>query len=397
MKRMAAVSLALVMAVAAGCGGAKTTPSSTPAAGGSSGGEKVIKIGLIAPLSGDVKTFGESTKNAFELALAQAGNKVGDYKIETVISDDRNDPTEGVNIATKMTTQQGVKAIIGSVSSKVSIPVGEVANAQKVPMITPTSTNTKVTVDDKGAVKPFVFRACFIDPFQGQVAAKFASTTLKAKTAAVLYDKGNDYTVGLSDEFKKNFEAAGGKVVAWESYSKDDSDFSAIMTKVVAVKPDMLYLPDYYNKVSLIAKTAKAKGLNVPMMGGDGWDSPDLDYEALDGGYFTNHYSADDTRPEVQNFVKAYGEKFKDKDGKPIKPDALAALAYDATNILLEGIKQAKSDDAAKIQAAIKGLKDFTTVSGKITYDQSNNPIKSAAILQVKKDKTYAFVTTVSP
>jgi len=381
MKRLMALVLALLMLAAVGCGGAKS--------GGSGSG--TIKIGVIAPMTGDVKTFGDSTKNGFELAIEQAGKKAGNIAIETVIGDDRNDPTEGVNIATKFITQDGVKAIVGSVSSKVSIPVGEVANANKVIMITGTSTNTKVTVDDKGNVKPYVFRACFIDPFQGAVGAKFALNNLKVKSAAVLYDKGNDYTVGLAEEFKKNFEKGGGKVVAMETYGKDDTDFSAVLTKVAGAKPDFLYLPDYYNKVSLIAKQAKSKGLNVPMMGGDGWDSGDLDFATMDGQYFTNHYSDKDTRPEVKKFVDSYKAKYG------AVPDALAALAYDATTLLIEAIKKADSNDPAQIQKAMAGLKDVTTVSGKVSFDKFNNPVKSAAILKVKADKTYEFVTTVAP
>ncbi|HWI53249.1 MAG TPA: ABC transporter substrate-binding protein [Symbiobacteriaceae bacterium] len=381
MKRFTALVLALTMIAAVGCGGAKS--------GGSGSG--TIKIGVIAPMTGDVKTFGDSTKHGFELAIEQAGKKAGNIAIETIIGDDRNDPTEGVNIATKFITQDGVKAIVGSVSSKVSIPIGEVANANKVLMITGTSTNTKVTVDEKGNVKPYVFRACFIDPFQGAVGAKFALNNLKVKSAAILYDKGNDYTVGLSEEFKKNFEKGGGKVVAMETYGKDDTDFSAVLTKVAAAKPDFLYLPDYYNKVSLIAKQAKSKGLNVPMMGGDGWDSGDLDFATLDGQYFTNHYSDKDTRPEVKKFVDAYKAKYG------AVPDALAALAYDATTLLIEAIKKANSNDPAQIQKAMASLKDVTTVSGKVSFDKFNNPVKSAAILKVKADKTYEFVTTVAP
>lgn len=382
MKRLMALILVLMMVVvAAGCGGAKS--------GGSGSG--TIKVGVIAPMTGDVKTFGDSTKNGFTLAMEQAKYKAGGITIETIVGDDRNDPTEGVNVATKFITQDGVKAIVGSVSSKVSIPISEVANANKVLMITGTSTNTKVTVDDKGKVKPYIFRACFIDPFQGLVGAKFALNNLKVKTAAILYDKGNDYTVGLSEEFKKNFEKGGGKVVAMETYGKDDTDFSAVLTKVAAAKPEMLYLPDYYNKVSLIAKQAKGKGLNVPMMGGDGWDSGDLDFATLDGQYFTNHYSEQDTRPEVKSFVESYKAKYG------AVPDALAALAFDATNLLIEAIKKAGSTDTAKIQKAMSELKDVTTVSGKVSFDKSNNPVKSAAILKVKADKKYEFVTTVAP
>lgn len=361
--------------------------------GGGGGGGGTITIGLVTPLTGDVKTFGESTKAGFELALEHAGNKAGNWTIKTIVQDDKNDPNEGVNIATKMITQDGVKAIVGSVTSKVSIPVAEVANANGVVSITGTGTNEFVTVDEAtGARKPFAFRACFIDPFQGQVGAAFALNTIGAKRAAVLYDKGNDYTVGLAENFRKNFEAGGGQIVAWESYSQQDTDFSAVMTNVAAQNPDFLYLPDYYNKVSLIANAAKDKGLNVAMMGGDGWDSSDLDFAALNGGYFTNHYSPDDDREEVQKFVEAY----KAKTGEV--PDALAALAYDATNLLLEAIKQANSDDSDKIRAAMQNIKNFKTVSGEVSFDENGNPVKSAAILQVDAaSNSYKFVESVKP
>ncbi|BDG61856.1 ABC transporter substrate-binding protein [Caldinitratiruptor microaerophilus] len=399
MKRWVALLAVVAMGVLAGCGGQSQKPaaSSQPASGSQQqpaaqgGGEKVIKIGLIAPLTGDVKTFGESTKNGFLLALEQAGFKAGDYKIEYTIADDRNDATEGVNIATKMITQDKVKAIVGSVTSKVTIPVSEIANQNKVVLVTGTATNPKVTVGEDGKRKPFAFRACFIDPFQGTVGARFALDNLKVKTAAIIYDKGNDYTVGLAQFFKEAFEKGGGKVVAEETYTEKDTDFSAILTKVAQAKPEMLYLPDYYQKVSLIGKQAKEKGLNVPMMGGDGWDSAELDYQALAGGYFTNHYSSDDPREEVQKFVKDYQGKYGSK------PDALAALAYDATNILLEGIRRANSDDTEKIREAIQGLKDFGTVSGKVTFDQNGNPIKPAVILQVQPDKTQKYIATVNP
>jgi branched-chain amino acid transport system substrate-binding protein len=384
MKRLMALVLAGLMLATVGCTGSKS-------------GSGTLKIGIIAPMTGDVKTFGESTKNGATLAIEQAKNMAGNIKIDYVVGDDRNDATEGVNVANKFISQNGVKAIIGSVSSKVSIPISEVANAAKVVMVTGTSTNTKVTVDDKGNVKPYIFRACFIDPFQGAVGAKFALNTLKVKTAAVMYDKANDYTVGLAEQFKLNFEKGGGKVVAMETYGTNDSDFSAILTNIAGLKPDMLYLPDYYNKVSLIAKQAKSKGLNVPMMGGDGWDSSDLDFKTMAGNYFSNHYSADDPSPAVQNFVKAYGAKYKDKDGKPAVPDALAALAYDATNLLLEGVKKAGSTDPEAIRKAMEGLKDVQMVSGKITFDKDHNPVKPATVLKVLADGKYEFVTTVNP
>ncbi|MGE5673448.1 MAG: ABC transporter substrate-binding protein [Mycobacterium leprae] len=384
MKRLLTSVLIVAMLGLTGCGTA--TDNKAAASGG-----KTIKVGLIAPLTGDVKTYGESVKNAFYLALEQAGNKAGDYTIQVVEADDHADATEGVNQATKLITQNGVKAIVGSVTSNVSIPVSELANQNKVVMITPTSTAAKVTVDDSGKRKPFVFRAPFIDPFQAQAAAKFAQETLHAKTAAIFYDKGNDYTVGLEENFKKSFEAAGGKVVAVQSYSKDDKDFSVIATSVAGQKPDMLYLPDYYQKVSLIANAAKAAGLNVPMVGADGWYSSDLDFSALAGGYFTTYFSADDPRPEVQQFVKDYQAKYK------AQPDGMAALGYDAGKILIEAIKQANSNDPDKIRQAMQNLKDLPTVGGKVSFDANGNPVKGATILQVQANKSYKFIGVVNP
>lgn len=387
MKRAMALGLAAATIILAGCGG-KTAPG----AGGSNGGAggKVIKIGLIAPLTGDVKTFGESSRDGMMLALEQAGNKAGDYTIETVVGDDRNDVNEGTNLATKFITQDGVKAIIGSVTSKVSIPVASVADSSKVVVISGTATAEKMTIDDNGKRRPFAFRAGFIDPVQGKVGAKFAVENLKVKSAAVLYDKGNDYTVGLAEAFKKSFEELGGKVVAWEAYSQDDKDFSAVLTNVAAKKPELLYLPDYYQKVSLIANGAKSKGLNVPMIGGDGWDSADLDYATMAGNYFTNHYSNQDPRPEVQKFVADFKAKYNRE------PDAFAALEYDATKILLKAIETANSNDPEKIREAMQNL-TIDVVGGKISFDKNGNPVKPVTILQVQADKTSKFVTSVTP
>lgn len=350
---------------------------------------KTIKIGFIGPLTGDVKTYGESTKNGFTMALDKHGKKAGGFEIVPIIVDDRNDPTEAVNAATKLISQDKVQAIVGSVTSSPSIAVSEVTNSKNVVQMTGTGTAEKVTVD-KGGRKPYVFRACFIDAFQGKVGASFALNNLKAKTAAVLYDQGNDYTKGLAEVFKANFEAGGGKVVAYEAYSKDDTDFSAQLTGIASKTPDVLYLPDYYQKVSLIGQQARRKGIKAPFLGADGWDSSELDFATMEGGYFTNHYHPADPRPEVQAWVKEYKAKFGSE------PDALATLSYDATNLLLNAIETAKSSEPAKIKEALQATKDYQGVTGKITYDANGNPIKSAAILQIKGGKQ-VFVTTVSP
>lgn len=367
----------------AGCGGKEPAKTST--------GEKVIKIGFIGPLTGDVQTFGESTKNGFLLALEKAGFKAGDYKLEYVVADDRNDPNEAVNVATKFITQDKVKAIVGSVTSKCTIPISDVANSNKIVMISPSATNDKVTVVD-GKRKDYDFRICFIDPFQGTVGAKFALDNLKSKKAAVLYDQGNDYTVGLSNYFKDNFVKGGGEIVAFEAYGKDDKDFTAVLTNIAQKNPDLLYLPDYYQKVGLIAKQAQEKGITAKLLGGDGWDSKDLDFATLDGGYFTQGYSGDDPSPEIKTWIDQYKAKYNST------PDAFATLAYDATNVLLNAIKTANSDDPAKIREALQNTKDFPVVTGKTNFDQNGNPInKPAVILQVQKDKTYKYIATVKP
>ena len=299
---------------------------------------KEIKIGLITPLSGDVKTFGESVRNSFLIAVEEANARggVAGMKITYVIQDDRNDATEAANVANLLVNQQRVKAIVGSVTSKTTIPVSDIIQAAKIPTISPTATNPKVTVAD-GKRKDYMFRACFIDPFQGTVMAKFSRETLKGKSAAVLYDASNDYSKGIAEVFRDEFRKLGGKVAAFESYGKDDVDFSALLTKVKASGADVLFLPDYYNKVGLIAKQVREKGLKVRLVGPDGWDSPDLMKiagSAIEGGYFSNHYSPDDRRPEVVAWVKRY----KEKHGQV--PDALGTLAYDATNTAPRGDPQ---------------------------------------------------------
>jgi len=351
--------------------------------------ENVIKIGLIAPMTGDVKTFGESTKKGFLLALEEAGYQVAGFKIKPVYGDDRNDATEAATVATKLCTQDKVVAIVGSVASKCSIPVSEVCQAHQVVQISPTSTNPRVTVD-QGQRKTYVFRACFIDPFQGLVAAKFALDHLKAKTAAVIFDQGNDYTIGLSEFFRDAFVAGGGQIVAWEAYSKDDVDFSAQLTKIAQKKPDILFLPDYYNKVSLIGRQAREKGIKSVFLGGDGWDSAELDFKTMEGGYFTNHYSADDTRQEVRDWVTKFQAKYNGET-----PDALATLAYDATKLLLKAIEDAGSKDPAAIRDALQAV-EMDVVSGHVKFDANGDPIKAAVILQIKDGKQ-VYVATVAP
>jgi branched-chain amino acid transport system substrate-binding protein len=379
-KRLSLLAIAILLAgFSPGC---KTPPA------------KEIKIGLITPLSGDVKTFGESVRNAFEIAVEEANAKggVAGRKITTFIVDDKNDPTEASNAANLLINQHGVQAIVGSVTSKTTIPVSDLAQSSRIPAITGTATNPKVTVAD-GKRKDYMFRACYSDSFQGTVMAKFARETLRAASAAVLYDTSNDYSKGIAEVFRDAFLRMGGKIVAYESYGKDDVDFSALLTKVKTTKPEVLFLPDYYNKVGLIAKQVKETGLKVTLIGPDGWDSPELVKvagDAIEGGYFSNHYSPEDTRPEVVNWVKKYKEKFQQT------PDALGTLAYDATNMLLEAIRKANSSDPGKIRDALASLSGFTGVTGKFTMDKNGDPIKSAVIIRIQDGKQ-KFLQVVNP
>jgi branched-chain amino acid transport system substrate-binding protein len=311
------------------------------------------------------------------------------------VEDSQCSADPAVNAANKVINQDQVHYIVGEVCSSASIPVSLIANAAKVIQISPTSTNAAVTVDENGKAKPYIFRACFIDPFQGKVGAAFAFNNLKARTAFVLYDQGNDYTKGLAEAFTTSFTALGGTVLPAETYTKTDTDFSAILTKVKSAKPDVVYLPDYYPVVNLVTKQAKEKGITAPFVGGDGWDSGDLDVKAADNGYYTNHYDPGDQRPEVQNFLAAYGAKYKNADGTAITPDALAALAYDATNILLTAIQNAGTDNTDKVKTAMEGI-STQAVSGTVTFDAQHNPIKGAVIIKVKGGKK-TFDSFVQP
>lgn len=360
-------------------------------------GSKTIKIAILAPLSGAVPTFGVSTRDGAILALEEWNAKGGvlGKQIEWVVEDSQCEADPGVNAANKVIDQDGVKFIIGEVCSKSSIPISEIAEEKGVVQISPTSTNVSVTLTGDGATKNYVFRACFIDPFQGLVGAKFALDNLGVKTAFIMLDQGNDYVRGLAENFEKAFTEGGGTVVGKETYTSTDTDFSAILAKVSEAKPELVYLPDYYNIVNLVTAQAKEQGITVPFMGGDGWDSSDLDRAAADGGYFTNHYTEQDTRAIVQDWLKRYGEKYKDDQGAAKVPDALATLAYDAANLMVAAIEKADTDDPAKVKDALASI-SWEGVSGTITFDAQHNPIKSAVILQVK-DGEVVYVATVAP
>jgi len=252
-----------------------------------------------------------------------------------------------------------------------------------------------ITLNPDGTVKPYVYRACFNDSFQGAVGAAFAFDNLGAKKAFLMTDQANDYVKGLSETFKATWLEKGGEVVGEASYTSKDTDFSAIIAQIKDANPDVVYLPDYYNIVNLVMKQAKEAGLNIPFVGGDGWDSSDLDLAAADGGYFTNHYSPDIQSPEVTQFLADYGAAYKDDTGNPKVPDALAALGYDGANMLFTAIQTAGVDDVDKVAEALDNI-ELVAVSGTITIDEFHNPVKDLTILAVKDGKVN-FETVVKP
>jgi branched-chain amino acid transport system substrate-binding protein len=349
-----------------------------------------VRIGLVTPLSGDVATFGESTRNAAIMWADEVNAKGGllGGKVVLSIEDDRNLPSETANAVSKLINQNKVVAIVGSVASKCTLAGAPIAQAAKVPMISPTSTNEAVT-----KVGDYIFRACFIDPFQGTVMAKFAYTVLKARNAAMMFDLGNDYTKGLAENFKKGFEALGGKIVASETYGVNESDFSGQLTRIKSAKPDVLFLPDYYNSVGLQARQARQLGITATFLGGDGWDSAELvpiAGSAIEGGMFSNHYAPGSKEPVADAFYKNYLKRFG------AAPDALAALAYDACLVVGNAITKSGSLNSTAIRNAMAATKDLTGVSGVLTFDASRNPIKSAVILEVKGGK-FVYRDTVNP
>ena len=352
--------------------------------------EGPIKVAILAPLSGPVPTFGVSTRDGAILAIEEWNAKGGvlGRQIEYIVEDSQCTPGPAVNAANKVIEQDGVKYIIGEVCSSASIPVSEITEEKGVVQISPTSTNPTVTLKADGSTKDYVFRACFIDPFQGLVMAQFALGQ-GHQTAFILFDQGNDYVLGLAEAFEESFVAGGGTIVGKESYTGQDTDFSASLTKVADSNADILYVPDYYNILNLVGAQAKEKGITSALMGGDGWDSSDLDRAAADGGYYSNHYSPFDTRPIVQDWVANYEARFGSV------PDALATLAYDAANLLIAAIESAGVDDPAVVKDAMAAI-DYEAVSGRITFDEFHNPIKAAAVLQVK-DGEILFAESVAP
>ncbi|GHU41008.1 amino acid-binding protein [Spirochaetia bacterium] len=351
-----------------------------------------IKVGGIFPLSGPVAVYGVEARNGILLALDEINAKGGilGKQVELISEDDEGNAEKTVNAYNKLTAKDKVKTIIGSLTSGCTIAITSKAQAQKVVLIAPAATAESVT--DAG---DYIFRACFIDPFQGTVGGLFAVENLGAKRAAVLYDIGNDYSVGLKDNFVKTIEGKGSQVVATESYNTGDVDFNAQITKIGATNPDVVYLPDYYSTVALIAKQLRAKGINSPIVGGDGWDglTENAGDEVLNG-FYSNHYAADSTEPRVVNFVKSYQAKYKSV------PVSFAALGYDSMYLLRDAIEKVGSaDNTAAIRDALAST-NGAYLTGNLSFDVKHNPVKSAVIVELVKNGSKletVYKTTVNP
>jgi len=353
--------------------------------------KETVKIGLITPLTGSLKTLGESVKNAFNIAVEEYGRK-GRYNIQVIMADDGNDPAEGVNAVMSLITRDKVAAIVGPLTSKVAIPVSEKASQHRVPMITGSATNPRVTLSD-GKRKPYVFRACYADPFQGVLAANFALRELKAKTAAVLYDSGSDYSREMGESFRAAFTEGNGAVVAFEPYRKDTVDFSTMIAQAALKKPQVIFLPDYYDKAAIIARQISRKGIKSTLIGGDGWDSPNLlasGGNSVVGGYFVDHYSPDRTDEVAESFIRTY------KANYGVVPDVFAALAYDATAILLKAIGAARKPQREDIRRALEATRKHRGATGVITFDANGDAMKPGVIMRVEQ-KSFRYIMTVNP
>lgn len=359
---------------------------------GCAGGGSTIKIGAIQPISGPVSAYGTQSRDAINMALEEINAKGGvlGKKLEVFVEDDEANPEKTVNAFKKLVTQNKVIGIIGALTSKCSLAITKEAQQRKIVMISPTSTNDSVT-----EAGDYIFKACYNDSVQAPVIARYAVENLKAKSAAIMFDNTNDYSVGLKDNFAAEFQKLGG-TVAIESYATGDKDFNAQLTKLKGSNPDVLFIADYYNTVSLMAKQVKNLGINAIMLGADGWD--EIANNAGDevvGSIYSNHYAADADDKEVQDFVKKYKEKFG------ITPNALAALAYDSTYILADAIQKAGSTDSEKIKAAMLET-DKKFVTGNIKFDpETRVPKKPITMVKViKKDDgklDISFAGTVNP
>lgn len=383
MKKFTLMLLGLSFLITA-CGGEKeaTTKKTDEAA--------TIKIGGLGPLTGPLAIYGVTATNGSKLAFEEINKNGGilGKQVEFVLFDEKGDSTEAVTAYNRL-VDEGVVALVGDITSKPSLAVAEIAAQDNMPMITPTGTQFNIT-----EAGPNVFRVCFTDPYQGVILANLAKNNLKANTVAIMVNNSSDYSDGVAEAFIKEAERLGLKIVAKEGYAERDKDFRAQLTKVAATNPDVLLVPDYYEQVALITTQAREVGVKSTFIGPDGWDgvAKALDssaYGAVENSYFTNHYSVEDTNEKVQNFLKAYREKYKDE------PSAFSALSYDAAYLMKDAIEKAGSTDKDAIVKAMKES-DFAGVTGHLRFDEKNNPVKAVTVLKVVNGN-YTFDSVIQP
>ena len=354
------------------------------------GDGNTIKIGEYASLTGKDATFGISSHEGTLLAIEEinaAGGVLG-KKLELLTEDTQCKPGESATVVNKLIARDGVIAVLGEVASTRSMEAARICQDSKVPMISPSSTNPDVT-----KTGDYIFRVCFIDPFQGTVMANFATKMLKMKRVAIFTDVKSDYSKGLAKFFKERFLANGGQVVSELDYNGGDKDFKAQLTSIRGANPDGVFVPGYYTEAALICVQAKQLGLKAPLFGGDGWESSklvEIGGDAVEGNYFSTHYHPDVGSDVSKKFVENYKKRWNKT------PDALGACGYDSALVLADAIKRAGSTDGQKIRDAIAATKDFQAVTGKITINESRDATKSAVILQVEKGK-FKYLETVSP
>lgn len=350
-----------------------------------------IVIGEFGSLTGGTATFGISTHEGLSLALGEinANGGVLGKPIRVVTEDNQSKPEEAVTAVLKLIKQNQVVAVIGEVASSRSLAAAPQCQSNHIPMLSPASTNPKVT-----QVGDYIFRACFIDPFQGSTMAKFAVNSLKFHKFAILTDTKNDYSTGLTQFFRDTVKALGGEIVAEESYSEGDIEFKAQLTALRGAAPEAIYVPGYYTECALIARQARELGVTATLLGGDGWDSPktvEIGGKFVDGVYFTNHYSEEETRPEVQKFIADYKGAYGGKI-----PDAMAVLGYDAMKMMADAIKRAGSTDGKAIRDALASTTDFPGVSGRLTMDANRNAQKAIVVLKIDGGR-FRFVDSITP
>ncbi len=343
---------------------------------------KTIVLGEYGALTGAQASFGTSTNNAIKMAVEEINAKGGvlGKPVEIRVEDDNSQAAQVPSAVLKLINEDNVLAILGEVASSSSLAAAPICQKAGVPMLSPTSTNPKVT-----QVGDYIFRACFIDPYVGESLANFSKSKLNAKTAAIFTDVKSDYSKGLSQYFKESFTKIGGKIVSTESYQAGDTNFRSQLTNIKGQKPDVIYIPGYYTEIGNIAVQARSLGMDQTLLGSDGWDSPklfEIGKRAVDNSYFSNHYSPDSKDPKVVKFVADYKAKYKET------PDALAAVAYDAAYIMFDAITRAGETDRGKIRDALAATKDFDGVTGKISMNKDRNADKELVIIKIADGKT---------